>query len=121
MTEVGAVGSGAGEGEWASLVVANTTGSIRVRTTNQGLPLAVKVESAELHRDPAQLAGEVLRLCQKAANRAGLALRKQLEEAGLDAAGLARAGLPTEADVARQEIVEEQDYDTEPQSWLRTV
>ncbi|MEU1206781.1 hypothetical protein ABZ412_19675 [Nocardia sp. NPDC005746] len=121
MTEVGAVSSGAGEGDWASLVVANTTGSIRVRTTNQGLPLAVKVESAELHRDPGQLAGEVLRLCQKAANRAGLALRKQLEEAGVDAAGLARAGLPTEADVARQEIVEEQDYDTEPQSWLRTV
>ncbi|MEV0464110.1 hypothetical protein AB0I30_24295 [Nocardia tengchongensis] len=121
MTDGNAAGSGAGEGDWASLVVANTSGSIRVRTTNQGLPLAVKVESAELHRDPAQLAGEVLRLCQKAANRAGLALRKQLEEAGLDAAGLARTGLPTEADVARQEIVEEQDYDTEPQSWLRSV
>ncbi|WP_458686088.1 hypothetical protein [Nocardia tengchongensis] len=121
MTEPGAVSSGAGEGDWASLVVANTSGSIRVRTTNQGLPLAVKVEAAELHRDSAQLAGEILRLCQKAANRAGLALRKQLEEAGLDAAGLARTGLPTEADVARQEIVEEQDYDTEPQSWLRSV
>ncbi|MFE4455843.1 hypothetical protein ACFROC_00665 [Nocardia tengchongensis] len=121
MTDGNAAGSGAGEGDWASLVVANTSGSIRVRTTNQGLPLAVKVEAAELHRDSAQLAGEVLRLCQKAANRAGLALRKQLEEAGLDAAGLARTGLPTEADVARQEIVEEQDYDTEPQSWLRSV
>lgn len=121
MNDAGAVSSGAGEGDWASLVVANTSGSIRVRTTNQGLPLAVKVEAAELHRDSAQLAGEILRLCQKAANRAGLALRKQLEEAGLDAAGLARTGLPTEADVARQEIVEEQDYDTEPQSWLRSV
>ncbi|MEC3955017.1 hypothetical protein VMT65_18390 [Nocardia sp. CDC153] len=121
MTESGAVGADTSAGEWASLVVANTSGSIRVRATNQGLPLAVKVESGELHRDPNQLASEVLRLCQKAANRAGLALRKQLEEAGLDAASIARANLPTEAEVARQEIVEEQDYDTEPQSWLRTV
>ncbi|MFI1915063.1 hypothetical protein [Nocardia sp. NPDC020380] len=121
MTDTGAVNPGGAEDEWASVAEANFTGSIRVRTTAQGLPLAVKVEAAELHRDPAQLAGELLRLCQKAANRAGLALRKQLEEAGLDAAGLARTGLPTEADVARQEIVAEQDYDTEPQSWLRTV
>ncbi|MFJ9362844.1 hypothetical protein ACIRRA_00280 [Nocardia sp. NPDC101769] len=121
MTEAGAVSSQSGEGDWASLVVANTSGSIRVRATTQGLPLAVKVESAELHRDPQQLAAEILRVCQKAANRAGLALRKQLEEAGLDAESINRANLPTEADVARQEIVEEQDYDTEPQSWLRTV
>ncbi|MET8422567.1 hypothetical protein [Nocardia sp. NPDC004860] len=121
MSEAGTVNGGAAEGDWASLVVANTSGSIRVRATNQGLPLAVKVESAELHRDPTQLAGEVLRLCQKAANRAGLALRKQLEEAGLGAEAIARANLPTEADVARQEIVEEQDYDHEPQSWLRSV
>ncbi|GAB2562544.1 hypothetical protein [Nocardia heshunensis] len=121
MTESGTVSSGAGGEDWASLVVANSSGSIRVRATNQGLPLAVKVESNELHRDPTQLAGEILRLCQKAANRAGLALRKQLEEAGLDAESIARAGLPTEAEVARQEIVEEQDYDTEPQSWLRSV
>ncbi|WP_366914445.1 hypothetical protein [Nocardia sp.] len=92
-----------------------------MKTTEQGLPLAVKVDPAELHRDPSQLAGEMLRLCQRAAARAGLAKRKQLEEAGMSAASLARTGLPTEADVARQEIVEEQDYDTEPQSWLRTV
>lgn len=121
MTEVGSVSSGSAEAGWSTVDVANVTGSIRVRTTPQGVPLAVKVESAELHRDSQQLAGEILRLCQKAANRAGLQLRKQLEEAGLDAESIARANLPTEADVARQEIVEEQDYDTEPQSWLRSV
>ncbi|WP_067695652.1 hypothetical protein [Nocardia jejuensis] len=121
MTEAGASSPDSGEGGWPSVTSANPSGSIRVRTTEQGLPLAVKVESAELHRDPTQLAGELLRVCQRAAARAGLAKRKQLEEAGMSAAGLARTGLPTEADVARQEIVEEQDYDTEPQSWLRTV
>ncbi|MEV6771290.1 hypothetical protein AB0N05_21985 [Nocardia sp. NPDC051030] len=121
MTESGAASSGAAEQDWPSVTAASSNGAIRVRTTEQGLPLAVKIDPAELHRDPTQLAAELLRVCQRAANRAGLARRKQLEEAGMSAAGLARTGLPTEADVARQEIVEEQDYDTEPQSWLRTV
>ncbi|WP_405489174.1 hypothetical protein [Nocardia sp. NBC_00511] len=121
MTPEGDVSPQAGQQDWPAVTGATLSGSIRVRTTEQGLPLAIKVDPAELRRDPAQLAGEVLRLCQRTANRAGLALRKQLEEAGLDAAGLSRTGLPTEAEVARQEIVEEQDYDTEPQSWLRTV
>ncbi|WP_307817479.1 hypothetical protein [Nocardia acididurans] len=103
------------------MTAANTTGSIRIRVTEQGIPLAVKVDSAELRRDPEQLAAELLRLCQRAANRAGLARRRQLEAAGVNAETLAAAGLPTEAEVARQEIVEEQYYDTEPQSWLRTV
>ncbi|GAB4583212.1 hypothetical protein [Nocardia sp. IFM 10818] len=121
MTEAGAVSSDATEAQWPSTTAANTGGSIRIRVTEQGIPLAVKVDPAELRRDPAQLAGELLRLCQRAANRAGLARRKQLEAAGMSADALARTGLPTEAEVARQEIVEEQDYDTEPQSWLRTV
>jgi len=34
---------------------------------------------------------------------------------------LAMTGLPTEQEVARQEIIEEQEYETEPQSWLRSV
>lgn len=121
MTDVGTVDSDSAEQGWASVTAATPSGAIRVRTTEQGLPLAVKVDPAELHRDPSQLAGELLRLCQRAAARAGLARRKQMEAAGMSAAALAATGLPTEAEVARQEIVEEQDYDTEPQSWLRTV
>lgn len=113
--------SGAAEQEWESVTVASSSGAIRVRATQGGLPLAVRIDQGELHRDPAQLAGEMLRLCQRAAARAGVALRKQLEESGMSAEALARTGLPTEADVAQQELVEEQDYDTEPQSWLRTV
>lgn len=121
MSDETVVSSGAVEPDWVSVAVASSSGLIRVQATEGGIPLTVKVERSELHRDPEQLAGEILRLCQRAAHRAGLARRKQLEEAGLDAAALARTGLPTEADVAQQELVEEQDYDTEPQSWLRTV
>ncbi|MFF0542566.1 hypothetical protein [Nocardia thailandica] len=97
------------------------TGTIVVRTTEQGLPVGITVDPEELRRDPSALAGEILRLCQKSAKRAGLARRNQLAEAGFDPALLAATGLPTEAEVAAAEIVEEQEYDTEPQSWLRSV
>ncbi|MEU1523130.1 hypothetical protein ABZ413_13115 [Nocardia rhamnosiphila] len=97
------------------------TGTIRVRTTEMGLPVAISVEPDQLRRDPVALAGEILRLCKQSAARAGLERRKYLQEAGFTADMLRLAGLPTEADVARQEIVDEQDYDTEPESWLRSV
>ena len=97
------------------------TGEIRVRTTEMGLPVALSVEPAQLRRDPDTLAGEILRLCRQSAARAGLERRKQLQEAGFTAEMLRSTGLPTEAEVARQEIVDEQDYDTEPESWLRSV
>lgn len=100
---------------------ASLTGSIVVRTTEQGLPVGVTVDGDQLRRDPAELAGEILRLCQKSAKRAGLARRNHLAEAGFDPALLAATGLPTEAEVAAAEIAEEQEYDTEPQSWLRSV
>ncbi|MEU3010760.1 hypothetical protein [Nocardia asteroides] len=97
------------------------TGAIAVRTTEQGLPVGITVDADQLRRDPADLAAEILRLCQKSAKRAGLARRNQLAAAGFDPALLAATGLPTEAEVAAAEIVEEQDYDTEPDSWLRSV
>lgn len=97
------------------------TGSLSVRTTEQGLPLGVRVDAEELRGDPQRLAGEILRLCRQSANRAGLQRRNQLRDAGFSADMLALTGLPTEAEVARQEIIEEQEYETQPQSWLRSV
>ncbi|MGV9723250.1 hypothetical protein [Nocardia beijingensis] len=97
------------------------TGAISVRTTETGLPLGIEVDTDQLRRDPETLAGEVLRLCRQAANRAGLARRAQLRQLGFTSEMLALTGLPTEQQVATQEIVDEQEYDTEPQSWLRSV
>ncbi|WP_040731518.1 hypothetical protein [Nocardia tenerifensis] len=102
-------------------VATSLTGSIAVRTTEQGLPLGIKVDQDQLRRDPATLAAEILRLCKQSANRAGLARRAQLREAGFTSEMLAMTGLPTEEEVARQEIIDEQEYETEPQSWLRSV
>ncbi|MBO0853858.1 MAG: hypothetical protein J2P18_08825 [Nocardia sp.] len=97
------------------------SGAIKVETTEQGLPVHISIESAELRRSPAELAAEVLRLCRQAGARAGAERRKQLAEAGVDADMLALTGLPTAAEVERQELIDEQEYEMEPQSWLRSV
>ncbi|MGI5221400.1 hypothetical protein [Nocardia sp. CA-290969] len=111
-----------GDAEFPTEFTAHSlTGSIRVRTSETGLPSAISVEPDQLRRDPDALAGEILRLCKQAASRAGLQRRKQLEEAGFTPDMLRLTGLPTEAEVAREEIMAEQEYDTEPQSWLRSV
>ncbi|MEV6427879.1 hypothetical protein [Nocardia sp. NPDC051463] len=101
--------------------IASKSGSISVETTEQGLPIGIKVERDELRRPPAELAAEIVRLCRQSANRAGLARRAELEKAGLTADVLALTGLPKPEDVARQELVEEAEYEVEPQSWLRSV
>ncbi|MBF6167405.1 hypothetical protein IU486_21990 [Streptomyces gardneri] len=109
-------------GDFPAEFTANSlTGSISVRTTEMGLPLGIKIDADQLRRDPDALAGEILRLCKQAANRAALARRAQLQQWGWTSEMLALTGLPTEQQVARQEIIEEQEYDTEPQSWLRSV
>ncbi|MGY4102268.1 hypothetical protein ACW2Q0_22345 [Nocardia sp. R16R-3T] len=107
-----------GPPEWTAT---SRSGAISVRTTEQGLPLGISIEPAELKRDPQGLAAEVLRLCRQAANRAGMARRAELAAAGMPGEMLALTGLPTTEDVARQELAEEQEYETEPDSWLRQV
>ncbi|RJO72096.1 hypothetical protein D5S18_23240 [Nocardia panacis] len=104
--------------EWAA---ASRSGAITVRTTELGLPLGISIERSELGRPPAELAADILRLCRHAASRAGLARRAELSEAGMPPSALALLGLPTQEEVARQEMAEEEEYETEPQSWLRSV
>ncbi|MGH8883427.1 MAG: hypothetical protein ACRD0P_39810 [Stackebrandtia sp.] len=77
------------------------SGSISVKTTEQGLPLRITIDPAELRRAPAELAAELLRLCSRAADRAGLARRRELAEAGLSSDLLALTGLPTAEQVER--------------------
>lgn len=96
----------------------SANGSIHVQTTDQGLPLAVTVEPHDLRREPAELAGEILRLCRRAANRAGAAQRAELAAAGIDPGMLELTGLPREQQVQRQELLDEQD-DFEPRTWMR--
>ncbi len=113
--------SGAPEQVFTEWTAASRTGSITVRTTDQGLPLGISVDPAELRRDPRALAAEVLRLCKQAANRAALARRAEFEEIGVDQNALRLMGLPTPEQVARSEIREEGEDEYEPGSWLRSV
>ncbi|ONM50529.1 hypothetical protein [Nocardia donostiensis] len=101
--------------------VTSKSGSISIETTEQGLPVGIRVEQDELHRPPAELAAEIVRLCRQSANRAGLARRAELAAAGLSSDVLALTGLPKPEDVAQQELAEEAEYEVEPQSWLRSV
>ncbi|WP_245650372.1 hypothetical protein [Nocardia harenae] len=105
----------------AEFTASTLTGSISVRTTEHGLPLGVALEPDQLRRDPAQLAAELLRLCQQSAARAGVARRENLKAAGFTPEMLALTGLPTEQEVAAAEIIAEQEYENEPQSWLHST
>lgn len=113
--------TGNADAEMPTVTATSRSGAIAVRTTEQGLPLRISVEPGELRRDPGELAAEVLRLCRQAANRAGAARRRQLADAGVSRDLLDLTGLPTAAEVERQELFDEQEYDVEPQSWLRSV
>lgn len=104
--------------EWSA---SSRTGAITVHTTEQGLPLGISITAEELRKDPQALAAEVLRLCKRAANRAGLQRRAQLEEAGMTPEMIDLLGLPTPDAVARREAEDEDDYEMEPATWLRSV
>ncbi|MEC3955043.1 hypothetical protein VMT65_18525 [Nocardia sp. CDC153] len=101
--------------------LSSRTGAIVVTTTEAGLPRAISVDRARLREDPELLAAEILRLCHQSAARAGIERRAQLQAAGLSSELLALTGLPTAEDVTRQEYLEEQEYETEPESWLRPI
>ncbi|WP_410873858.1 hypothetical protein [Nocardia sp. A7] len=105
----------------STTVVTSRSGAVTVATTETGMPVRVRVEPAELRREPADLAAEVVRLCRQAADRAGARQRAKLAAAGVSSDLLALTGLPTAAEVERRELLDEQDYDVEPQSWLRAL
>lgn len=96
-------------------------GALSVQTTEQGLPVAIKIDDSQLRRDPSLLAKDLVRLCQQAATRAGLERRRQLEESGVAPEIIAQFGLPTAEDAARQEIRDEWEDEHETTSWMRSV
>jgi hypothetical protein len=93
-------------------------GEIRVTATESGLPMSLRVDAAQLRREPAELADDLLRLCRLAANRAGLTRRTRLTTLGFDQRALDLLGLPTQDVVEQNEIGDENDHDYEPRSWL---
>lgn len=96
-------------------------GTISVLTTERGLPLALRLEAAELRKPPQQLAADIMALCRLSATRAQVARRRDLTERGFDATVIRALQLATEDDLNH---AEEQALGAEeelPSTWKRSV
>jgi hypothetical protein len=94
--------------------------TITVRTTERGLPLALRLDEAALTMGPQQLADEILTLCRLSAARAQVALRRDLVEKGFDITVIRGLQLATEEELSRAEQAA-LDNDELPPTWMRSV
>ncbi|MGW0039061.1 hypothetical protein [Gordonia sp. NPDC003376] len=96
------------------------SGRLSVITTGQGLPLAVRIDDAELAKGPTLLAEEILRLCRQSAMAAGIRLRSELIGAGIARDTVDLMGLPRPDDLAAEELRDDDEVSA-PESWLRSL
>jgi hypothetical protein len=101
--------------------VQSRSGTISVRTTERGLPVAVRLDAVELNKPPEQLARDIMALCRLSAARAQVARRRDLAEKGFSAAVIHGLQLTTEDELARAEEEVLGDEDDLPTSWRRSV
>jgi hypothetical protein len=97
------------------------TGGIAVSTTENGLPVALRIEDAELQKPPQALADEIMALCRLAAARAQVARRRELTAAGVGLTVLRDLRLATDEDLAQAEEAAARGADVLPSSWMRSV
>lgn len=94
--------------------------AVRVRASESGLPVRIRIEPRELQFGGKELAQTILHLCLRATESAKAKRRRVLEDEGVPIEVLDRLGLPTLGRVAHSEnrILEQE---PEPTSWLRSV
>ena len=95
------------------------SGGIQVRTTERGLPLALKLDERELSRPPMELANEILALCQLSGRRMQVARRNDLMALGVSAAVIRGLNLSTAEELERAESELRGDVDADTHTWLR--
>ena len=101
--------------------VQSRSGTISVRTTERGLPIALRLDAVELAKPPEQLAHDIMALCRLSAGRAQVSRRRELVEKGFSAEIILGLRLTTETELA---LIEEEvlgDEDDLPSSWRRSV
>jgi hypothetical protein len=105
--------------------VVSRSGGIAVRTTERGLPIQLKIRATETSRAPADLAHEILSLCQLSALRLQVAHRRDLQTRGFDHEVIRGLTLATEEELA---VAEQQargdnpdDDQALPGTWLGTT
>ncbi|MFT9664982.1 Uncharacterised protein [Mycobacteroides abscessus subsp. bolletii] len=113
-------GAGARTSQGRQGAARSPSGSISVVTTEQGLPVALKIDPRELKKSPQHLANEILALCQLSGMRAQVAHRREMQAQGVDSPTIEIMGLATESDVVNAEERIFGDGDL-PDSWMRSV
>ncbi|MGZ8178588.1 DUF2694 family protein [Williamsia sp. SKLECPSW1] len=101
---------------------ATPSGSVEVRTTQQGLPTAIHIERSEMDKSATSLARTILLLCRQASNRAGAEARRQLLAEGHSLEAVSYLNLPTERDVTAADLALDAHLEeSEPDTWMRRV
>jgi hypothetical protein len=101
--------------------VQSRSGTISVRTTERGLPVALRLDAIELTKPPEQLARDIMALCRLSATRAQVARRRDLVEKGFSATVVHGLQLATEEELATAEEEVLGDDGDLPTSWRRSV
>ena len=116
--------AGAGAQPWTGAArqgaARSPSGSIRVVTTERGLPVALDIDPRELKKSPQQLADDILALCRLAAMRAQVEHRRELKAQGYDSSVLDDLKLATEAALADADEAVLGDGEL-PDTWMRSV
>ncbi len=98
------------------------SGGIAVRTTERGLPIALKVDQRELSKPPGQLARDILLLCQLSARRMQVARRRDLVARGVDPSVIRGLDLSTFEALADAEAeLRGADDDSAPDTWMTRI
>jgi hypothetical protein len=101
--------------------VQSRRGTISVRTTERGLPVALRLDAVELTKPPEQLARDIMALCRLSAARAQVVCRRDLAEKGVSPAVIRGLALATEEELAAAEEEVFGDDDELPPTWRRSV
>jgi hypothetical protein len=101
--------------------VTSPSGTISVQTTERGLPIALRLDAAELKKPPEQLAHDIMALCRLSAARAQVARRRALAEQGFSTSVIRGLNLATEEELTRAEDDVLGDDDDLPPSWKVSV
>ncbi|MBY4381817.1 hypothetical protein HQO24_10205 [Rhodococcus fascians] len=103
-----------------SAVSATRSGSVSVRATEHGVPIAIAIDERELRYGGTALASTILDRCTRATAAARAQRRIRLAEDGVPADILDRLGLPTHARTAA-DANDDLAQEPAPTSWLRPV
>jgi hypothetical protein len=101
--------------------VQSRNGTISVRTTERGLPVALRLDAVELTKPPEQLARDIMALCRLSAARAQVGHRRELAEKGFSATVIHGLQLATEEELALAEQEVLGDEEDLPTSWRRSI